>query len=95
MGSFKSSPASSLSVEAGIPPLSYSRDAISLNYFFKVSSLQTLPTHQALVGSLQTEPPAKRLHINNLVRCQINTPELLTISWPETSPMDTGTQRGM
>ena len=87
MGSFRSSPAVSLSVEAGIPPLSYSRDAISLDYFFKVTSVQTSPTYQALVGLPHTEPPPKKLHINDLLaRYQINTPEILAINLPETPP---------
>ena len=87
MGAFKSSPAVSLCVEAGVPPLKYSRDIISLNFFFKTASQQTSPTHLALVGSPQTGRTSKREQIDTLLtHYQINAPKMCNISPSETPP---------
>ena len=86
-GAFKSSPAASLCVEAGVPPLKYSRDIVCLNFFFKTLALQDLPTHQVLVGSPETEPPPKREYIDSLItHYQVRTPKILSYSVPEKPP---------
>ena len=85
-GAFKSSPAASLCIETGVPPLEYSRD-ISLNYFCKTLALRNSPTYQALVGSPGADIPPKREHIDTLLtKYQVNIPKIWSISIPETPP---------
>ena len=86
-GAFRSSPSASLCVEAGVPPLKYSRDILALNNFFKCVALPNTPTHKALVGMPQEETPPKRELINNLLnQYQLNIPEVVNIKISETPP---------
>ena len=86
-GAFKSSPAASLCVEAGVPPLKYSRDIVSLRYFFKTLALPNTPTHQALVGLPGVDPTPKREVINTLLnQYQLNIPKVWPFGIPETPP---------
>ena len=86
-GAFKSSPAASLCVETGVPPLKYSRDIINLNYFFKTVALQISPTHKILVESAGSEQLPKREHINALLtQYQLRVPKIWPISTPKTPP---------
>ena len=68
-GAFKSSPAASLCVEAGVPPLKYARDIVTLEYFFKSSALQNSPTYETIVGTPGTEVQSVFLRGANL-SCQ-------------------------
>ena len=86
-GAFKSSPAASMCVEAGVPPLKYSRDIVSLNFFFKTLAHRDSPTHRVLVGSPETEPPPKREYIDSLItHYQIRTPKIWNYTIPEKPP---------
>ena len=86
-GAFKSSPAASLCVEAGVPPLKYSRDILALNYFFKSATTPNSPTYQALVGVPEDDPPPKREKIDLLLnQYQVNIPNILSIKTPQTPP---------
>lgn len=55
-GALKSSPVASLCVETGIPPLSFSRDALCLKALFKSMAHPNTPTYNATVGVSQDNP---------------------------------------
>ena len=86
-GAFKSSPTASLCVEAGVPPLKYSRDMVSLNYFFKTLASPNSPTHEALVSSAEATQTPKMEYINSLITYyQIRIPNIWPVSIPDTPP---------
>ena len=78
-GSFRSSPAVSLCMETGMPPLDFSRDMLTLKHFFKIQSLPNSPTHRAVIGPLG-DPIPRIEHINELcIQYQVQTPKILNV----------------
>ena len=84
-GAFRSSPAVSLCMETGMLPLDFSRDMLTLKYFFKIQSLPNSPTHRAVIGPLG-DPTPRIERINELcTQYQVQTPKILTNVAPEIS----------
>ena len=86
-GAFRSSPAASLCTEAGVLPLKFSRDAISLKYFFKSYANPDSPTHEVIVGETQEDPPPNMEYIQPMLeKYQLTIPKIMTNKIPETPP---------
>ena len=83
-GAFKSSPAVSLYTDTGIPPLKYSRDVISLKYFFKTLAHPGSLTHTVTMGD---NPPPSMEHTQSLLaKYRLSIPKIWQISTPEKPP---------
>ncbi|MEL7079277.1 MAG: reverse transcriptase family protein [Cyanobacteria bacterium J06582_2] len=86
-GAFKSSPVASLCAETGIPPLNYSRDFLSLKVLFKSMAHPNSPTHNAIVGNSQENPPPFMERAQALLtEYQISTPKIWACTTPEDPP---------
>ena len=86
-GAFRSSPAVSLCAEAGVLPLEFSRDVISLKQFFKIQSTPNSLTYKAVLGDQQEETQPSQEHFQNLLNHYHLTPlKILSVEPPETPP---------
>merc|ERR1711911_474744 len=86
-GAFKSSPAVSLCTEAGVLPLDYRRDIISLRFLYKTLSQPKSLTFGKLIEDHQDNPKPFFEHTQHLLQqFQLPSPNLAPLVFPESPP---------
>ena len=86
-GAFKSSPIASLCTEAGMLPLEYIRDAITLKNFFKTQAHPESLTHEVFFEDQHNSPHPRQEHIQTLLtHYGIPSPKIWIERIPEKPP---------